>query len=52
MNYDYVFDKCVDLLNYGARKFGTTYKTINVVVFCVIWPAITVGLVAAVICLW
>jgi len=44
---DKVFDKCVDLLVWGAKKTGTTYKQINVVVFCVIWPAVTVALAIA-----
>ena len=45
------FDRCVDLLNYIAMRTGMTYKQINVVVFCYIWPAVTVGLVVAVLIL-
>ena len=44
---DKVFDKCVDILIWTAEKTGTTYKQVNVAVFCVIWPAVTVGLVVA-----
>jgi len=46
---DKVFDGCVDLLLWGAEKTGLTYRQINVAVFCVIWPAVTVGLVVALI---
>jgi len=41
---DKVFDACADSLVWAAAKTGTTYKQINVAVFCVIWPAVTVGL--------
>ena len=44
---DKVFDKCVDILIWTAKKTGSTYKQVNVAVFCVIWPAVTVGLVVA-----
>ena len=43
---------CVCLLEWAARKLGTTYNAINVWIFCVIWPAITIGLIIAVIVLW
>ncbi|MEI8376104.1 MAG: hypothetical protein WCJ35_25070 [Planctomycetota bacterium] len=46
---DKVFDLCVDLLDWGARKCGTTYKRINVYVFCVILPLILLGQSAAII---
>jgi len=42
----------VRLLEWSARKLGTTYNAINVWFFCVIWPAITIGLIIAVIVLW
>ena len=41
---DKAFDGCVDLLYWAADKTGTTYKQINVAVFCVIWPAVTIAL--------
>ncbi len=49
---DEVFDGCVHLLQWGAEKTGLTYKEINVAVFCVIWPAVTVGLIAALAVKW
>jgi len=49
---DFIFSQCVRLLEWAARKLGTTYNAINVWIFCVIWPAITIGLIIAVIVLW
>ena len=49
---DPIFDRCVDLLEWTARKFGTTYKAVNVWIFCVIWPLITIGLIVALIWRW
>ena len=46
---DRVFQWCVDLLNWLAGMTGTTYKEINVIIFCVVWPLLTIALVA--ICL-
>ncbi|MEI8376433.1 MAG: hypothetical protein WCJ35_26755 [Planctomycetota bacterium] len=46
---DRIFDLCVDLLVWGAQKFGTTYKRINVYVFCVILPLILLGQTGAII---
>jgi len=43
---DRVFHWCVDLLVWLAGVTGTTYNEINVIIFCVIWPLFTVGLVA------
>jgi len=43
------FNWCVDILNWLAAKVGMTYEEVNVWVFCVIWPLITVGLIAVVI---
>jgi hypothetical protein len=43
---DKVFQWCVDFLVWLAAATGTTYKEINVIIFCVIWPLLTAGLVA------
>jgi hypothetical protein len=43
---DRVFQWCVDFLVWLAGVTGTTYKEINVIIFCVIWPLVTIGLVA------
>jgi hypothetical protein len=45
----YIFNLCVDLLYWGAGLLGTDYVTINVWIFCVIWPIITLLLVAFVV---
>jgi len=43
-NTDKVFYNCVKALKWTAKKTGTTYNQVNVAVFCVIWPVITIGL--------
>ena len=43
---DKVFQWCVDVLLWLAAATGTTYEEINVIVFCVIWPLFTLGLVS------
>ena len=45
-----IFDWCVNVLVYWANVIGITYKEINVWVFVVIWPILTVLLM--VIILW
>ena len=42
---DEVFDWCVRLLVFLAAQFGMTYKEINVWIFVVIWPVITIALI-------
>jgi len=39
---DQIFDWCVNMLVYWAGIFGITYKEINVWVFVIIWPILTV----------
>ena len=43
---DRIFQWCVDLLLWLAAATGTTYKQINVIIFCVIWPLLTLALIA------
>jgi hypothetical protein len=43
---DKIFQWCVNLLGWLAGATGTTYKQINVIIFCVIWPLLTIALVA------
>ncbi len=38
---DYIFDLCVELLEWGARMTGLTYKEINIWVFVIIHPLLT-----------
>ena len=45
---DQIFDACVRLLVVLANSFGLTYKAINVWVFVILWPIVTVGLIALV----
>jgi len=42
---DAIFDWCVRVLVYFAGIFGITYKEINVWVFVIIWPILTLALV-------
>lgn len=45
-----IFDWCVNVLVYWANVLGITYKEINVWVFVIIWPILTLLLVT--IILW
>jgi len=47
---DSIFDWCVDVLVYWASILGITYKEINVWVFVIIWPIVTIALIG--IILW
>ena len=38
---DKIFMLCVHLLQWLAEKLGMTYNEVNVWIFCVIWPIIT-----------
>jgi hypothetical protein len=46
---DQIFDWCVNILVYWARIFGITYKEINVWVFVIIWPILTVILIGIIV---
>ena len=39
---DQIFDWCVNVLVYWAGMLGITYKEINVWVFVIIWPILTI----------
>jgi hypothetical protein len=45
-----IFDWCVDVLVYWAGVLGITYKEINVWVFVIIWPIVTI--IMGIIILW
>ena len=34
------FTWCVELLEWGAQKLGTTYEVVNVWIFCIIEPVV------------
>jgi hypothetical protein len=42
---DRTFDWCVGILIHWANVFGITYKEINVWVFVIIWPILTLVLI-------
>ena len=46
---DQIFDWCVRVLVYWANVIGITYKEINVWVFVIIWPLLTVILVGVIV---
>ena len=46
---DQVFDWCVDILVYWAGILDITYKEINVWVFVIIWPVLTVILIGIIV---
>jgi hypothetical protein len=46
---DTIFDACVRLLAWMADKLGTSYKAVNVWIFCLVVPAIILGQTAAIV---
>jgi len=46
---DQIFDGCVNILVYWAGIFGITYKEINVWVFVIIWPILTIILIGIIV---
>ena len=46
---DQIFDWCVNVLVYWASVFGITYKEINVWVFVIIWPILTIILITIIV---
>ncbi|HEX9840847.1 MAG TPA: hypothetical protein VGA72_15970 [Anaerolineales bacterium] len=46
---DRIFDWCVNVLVYWAAIFGITYKEINVWVFVIIWPILTIILIGIIV---
>jgi hypothetical protein len=46
---DQIFDWCVNVLVYWAGILGITYKEINVWVFVILWPILTLVLVAVIV---
>lgn len=42
---DRIFDWCVNVLVYWAGILGITYKEVNVWVFVIIWPILTLILI-------
>lgn len=48
---DRLFYGCVDLLQQLARRTGLTYEQLNVLVFCLLWPALTIAETVAILIL-
>jgi hypothetical protein len=46
---DQIFDGCVNVLVYWAGILGMTYKEINVWVFVILWPVLTVLLIGMIV---
>jgi hypothetical protein len=46
---DQIFNWCVNVLVYWAGILGITYKEINVWVFVIIWPILTLAMAAVII---
>jgi hypothetical protein len=46
---DQIFDWCVRVLVYWAGILGITYKEMNVWVFVIIWPILTVILIGIIL---
>ena len=44
-----LFDLCVDILRWLADLFGVSYNAVNIWIFCIIWPILTLVLIAVVI---
>ncbi len=42
-----VFNLCVQWLLYYGKRYGFSYERINVYIFCVIWPLITIVSIVA-----
>lgn len=43
-----VYAACVDFMLHAARLTGTTYRDANAFLFFVLWPAVTLALIAIV----
>ena len=49
---DAIFNGCVLLLLFLADQLGVSYEAINVWIFVIIWPVITLALMATVVRQW
>lgn len=39
---DRAFNSCVEILIWMAGLCGISYEAINVIIFCILWPTLTV----------
>ena len=49
---NFVFYGSVDALVWLAQLLGITYQEINVLIFCIGWPLVTVIMAVAIVKLW
>ena len=49
---NFVFYGSVEALIWFARLLGITYQEINVLIFCIGWPLVTVVMAVAIVKLW
>ena len=49
---NFVFYGSVNALVWLARLLGITYQEINVLIFCIGWPLVTVIMMATILKLW
>ena len=49
---NFVFYGSVDALIWLARLLGISYQEINVLIFCIGWPLVTVIMMAVIMELW
>ena len=49
---NFVFYGSVDALIWLAQLLGITYQEINVLIFCIGWPLVTVIMMAVIMELW
>ena len=49
---NFVFYDSVDALVWLAQLLGITYQEINVLIFCIGWPLVTVIMMAVIMELW
>ena len=49
---NFVFYGSVDALIWLAQLLGITYQEINVLIFCIGWPLVTVIMAVAIVKLW
>jgi hypothetical protein len=47
-----IYAACVDFMLITARMLGVTYRDTNALMFFVVWPIITVALIAIVLVQW
>lgn len=38
-----IFNLCVQWLLYVGQRIGLSYESINVLIFCIVWPIITIA---------